>query len=450
MEKILIVDDDLDFQFTISNVLKEEKYEVAVVDNGKRAIKTVQKDPPDIVLLDIRLHDKNGIKVLEKIKKIDKNLIVIMITGYGGVEEAVRSMKLGAVDYITKPFDNRDLVHRIQKALQTKYLTKEVDFLRKILKEKVIEEEMMGRSQQIRRVLSQLKVVAPTDMTIIIQGKSGTGKELIAHLIHQQSNRANGPFVAIDCNAIPVSLAESELFGYERGAFTGSENRKEGRFEQANGGTLFLDEITNLSDEIQAKLLRVIQERKLQHLGGKKDIKIDVRIIVATNADLSRGVKSGKFRSDLYYRLNEFCISLPSLEDRKEDLPVLSKYFLKEANKEFQKNIKGFSPEVLRLMLNYSWPGNIRELRNFVRQAALWTESEIVTSVNLPANIKVEEECTNTSLADGTSFKERVQHFEKELIQRALEVTGNNKVRTARLLKIHRKALYRKIKSLGL
>ncbi len=452
MERILIVDDDKDLRFTVSNILKDEGFKVTTAGSAGGAFKAIKNFAPHLVLLDIKLPGMDGIRILEEIKKVDKDLIVIMITGYGGIEEAVTSMKLGAFDYITKPFDNRELVFRIQKALQTRNLSREIDSLKKMLKEKLIEEELFGKSPQIKRVLNQVKKVAPTELTVIIQGQSGTGKELIANLIHQKCKRAQKPFVAIDCGAIPVELAESELFGHEKGAFTGSNASKEGRFEQADGGTLFLDEITNLPDTIQMKLLRVIQVKKLQHIGGKKDIKIDVRIIIASNIDLYEAVKKGVFRKDLFYRLNEFRILLPSLKERSEDIPIMANYFLKEANNELNKKIKGFSPEAMKFMLNYHWPGNVRELRNLVRKGVLLTNSEYINSLDLsPEEIKAEETMDfNSYLFKGVSYKEIIEKFERDLIKRTLEKANNNKTRAAKILKMHRKALYRKMKSLNL
>ncbi len=454
MEKILIVDDDKDFQFTVYNILKDEGYEVIVTNNGTGAFNKIKRTSPDLVLLDIKLPDINGMKILERIKKTDKDLIVIMITGYGHINETVKAMKLGAFDYITKPFDNRELIIRIKKALQTQYLNKELESLRKIVGENIVTKEVMGEGPKIKRVLNQLKIIAPTNLSVIIQGESGTGKELIAQMIHQVSKRKDEPFITIDCGTIPVELAESELFGYEKGAFTGSDSKKEGRFEQANGGTLFLDEINNLSDAIQMKLLRVIQERKLQHLGGKKDINIDVRIIVATNVDLYEAVKSGKFRNDLFHRLNEFHIFIPPLRERKEDIPTLAKHFLNMANKELNRKIKGFSADAMKFLHNYSWPGNVRELKNAIRRAVILTDydvSEYISLTSLFSDMKQQEEIEMIkTFEEGFSFGEIIKNFERNLIQKALEKADNNKTQAAKILKIQRKALYRKMEKLGL
>ena len=454
MEKILIVDDDKDFQFTVYNILKDEGYEVIVTNNGTGAFNKIKRTSPDLVLLDIKLPDMDGMKILERIKKTDKDLIVIMITCYGHINETVKAMKLGAFDYITKPFDNRELIIRIKKALQTQYLNKELESLRKIVGENIVTKEVMGEGPKIKRVLNQLKIIAPTNLSVIIQGESGTGKELIAQMIHQVSKRKDEPFITIDCGTIPVELAESELFGYEKGAFTGSDSKKEGRFEQANGGTLFLDEINNLSDAIQMKLLRVIQERKLQHLGGKKDINLDVRIIVATNVDLYEAVKSGKFRNDLFHRLNEFHIFIPPLRERKEDIPTLAKHFLNMANKELNRKIKGFSADTMKFLHNYSWPGNVRELKNAIRRAVILTDynvSEYINLSSLSADMKQQEEIEMIkTFEEGFSFGEIIKNLERNLIQKALEKADNNKTQAAKILKIQRKALYRKMEKLGL
>jgi DNA-binding NtrC family response regulator len=395
----------------------------------------------------------DGMKVLEEMKKINKDLTIIMLTAYGNIKGAVRAMALGAFDYVTKPFDNEELLLIIKNSLQTHYLSREVEELRRKLGEKKPIEERMGASPQIKQVLKQVEIIAPTNMTVIIQGASGTGKELVAQLIYQKSLRKDKPFVAIDCGAIPETLVESELFGYERGAFTGAEDRREGKFEQANSGTLLLDEITNLSDAVQMKLLRVIQERRLQHLGGKRDISIDVRIIVASNVNLSEAVRAGKFRDDLYHRLNEFQIELPKLTERKEDIPILAKYFLEEADSEFNKKVNVISSEAMKFLLNYPWPGNFRELRNIIRRAVLLAESDSIEPGNFsPDNLKLYGEKMDVTqpLDKGVSFEETTKEVEKDLIEKALERSGGNKIKAAEILKMNKKTLYRKIKALQL
>lgn len=466
METILIIDDNKDLCFNLSNILKESGYNIIAVSDGKGALSAIERNMPNLALLDMKLPGMDGIKILEKMKKIDKDLIIIMLTAYADVKDAVKAMKLGAFDYITKPFNDEELVLIIKKALETQYLSREVENLRKRLGEKTAIEEVMGESPQIKRVLKQIEIVAPTTMTVILQGESGTGKELIANMIHQKSPRKAQPFVAIDCGALPETLVESELFGYEKGAFTGADDRKEGKFEQANEGILLLDEITNLTDSIQMKLLRVIQERRLQHLGGKKDIKIDVRMIVATNRNLSELVRSGKFRDDLFHRLNEFQINLPLLRERKEDIPILAKYFLNEANTDLNKKIKGFSFDAMKFLLNYSWPGNVRELKNLVKRAVLLTEREYIPkdTLSTPLEISTTQRGIAKFLTGSTdssttkvvtenlraSFKDKTKEFEKELIREALEKSGGNKIKAARLLEMNRMSFYRKMKDLGL
>ncbi|MEW5767339.1 MAG: sigma-54 dependent transcriptional regulator [bacterium] len=309
------------------------------------------------------------------------------------------------------------------------------------------------------QVLKQVKIIAPTSMTVILQGESGTGKEVIAHMIHQKSPRKDRSFVAIDCGAIPETLVESELFGYQKGAFTGADTQKEGKFEQANGGTLFLDEIGNLTEAAQMKLLRVIEEKKIQRLGGKKDIKVAVRIIVATNTDLHKAVKAGKFRDDLFHRLNEFHINLPPLRERKEDIPVLAKHFLEEADQELNRKIKGFSAETIKVLLNYHWPGNVRELKNVIKRAVLLTESDSIMPAHLSIDeIKPQDNLPKSfgllgreiSLDRGASFGNIIKRVERDLIEKALKEAGGHKMKAAEILQMNRKALYRKMKSLGL
>jgi DNA-binding NtrC family response regulator len=462
METILIVDDNADLRWNLSNILKEEGYHTIAVSDGKKALKAVKKDAPSLILLDIRLPGEDGMEILKNIKQADKNVAVIMLTAFGEVRGAVKAMKLGAFDYITKPFDNEELVLLVKRALQTQYLSREVEILRKRLGEEITLEDVMGDSLQIKQVLNQVKVIAPTNMTVIVQGESGAGKELIAHLIHQNSTRKDKTFIPVDCGTIPGTLAESVLFGYEKGAFTGADAKKTGKFEQADGGTLFLDEITNLPENMQMKLLRVIQERKLYRLGGKKHIKIDVRIIVATNTPLSEVVRQGRFRPDLFHRLNEFHIDLPPLRERKDDIPFLVGHFLKEANDEFDKKIKGFAAQAMRDLLNYRWPGNVRELKNAVRRAVLLAGSAHVTPADLPKDIKERDGIQRSfgllqdrvhqtkAMEEGASFEEITRKVERDLINKALEQSGGKKVQAAKILGISRKTLYRKLKRLGL
>jgi DNA-binding NtrC family response regulator len=464
MDKILIVDDDKDMRDILSNLISSDGYKAITASNGRKALIETRAHSPDLVLLDIRLPEIDGLKVLEEIKKMDKDIPIIMLTAYEDVKSAVQAMKSGAFDYITKPFDNEEMALNIKRALQTRYLYREVENLRRRLEEKTDRARFMGESPRIKQVLNQVKLIAPTNMTVIIQGESGTGKELIARMIHEESLRHDKPFIAVDCGTLPENLVESELFGYEKGAFTGADKRKEGSFESANGGTLFLDEMINLPLSLQVKLLRVIQERKVQHLGGTKEIKIDVRIITATNAILADEVKKGRFRGDLYYRLNEFNINLPPLREREEDIPSLAKYFLEEAKLEFNKKIEDISGEGMKSLLNYSWPGNVRELRNEVRKAALLTDSNYIREINLPVDVTSNIEIVipprpplekggeggfeGLSLREAT--KKITEEAEKKVIKEALAQAKNNKSKAAKILKIDRMTLYSKIKALGL
>ncbi|PIQ95190.1 MAG: DNA-binding response regulator [Nitrospirae bacterium CG11_big_fil_rev_8_21_14_0_20_41_14] len=464
LDKILIVDDDEDTLQLLSDIIRSEGYEVITAGDGRKALKEVRAHSPDVVLLDIKLPEMDGMKVLEKIKKIDKNLIVIMLTAYGETKRVVQAMKLGAFDYITKPFDNEEIMLNIKKALESRSLRIEVEDLRRRLEEKTTITQFVGEGPHIKAILNQVKIVAPTNLTVIIQGESGTGKELIARMIHQESPRHDKPFITVDCGTLPENLVESELFGYERGAFTGADKRRGGKFEAANEGILFLDEITNLPQSLQAKLLRVIQERKVQHLGGTKEIKIDVRIIAATNTFLSNEIKKGRFRDDLYHRLNEFNINLPLLRERQEDIPLLARYFLEEANQEFNKKIEGISGEAMKSLLNYSWPGNVRELRNKIRKAVLLTDSNYIREINLSMDAASNSEIVipprpplekgGEGGFEGISLREitkrTTEKVEREIIKEALAEAKNNKVKAAKILKIDRMTLYSKIKSLGL
>lgn len=454
MASILIIEDDVKVQRLISDILEEEGYKTIEVGDGKKAIQEVRKSLPDLVLLDIGLPDIDGITVLKNIKEIKKDIIVIIVSGYKSIDQAVQAMKLGAYDYVSKPFNNEELLLVIKKALRTQYLSKEVDILRKRLYEKQGAEKVLGNSIQIQKVLNQVNLIAPTNMSVIIQGKSGTGKEVFANMIHQKSNRKNKPFIAVDCGAIPDTLVESELFGYEKGAFTGADTNKKGKFELANEGTLLLDEITNLSVDGQSKLLRAIEQKSIQPVGGKKAIKVDVRIISTTNLDLLKETQKGYFRDDLYHRIDEFIIFLPELKEREEDIPILAKEFLSEANIDFDKKIESFSKDAIDKLLDYDWPGNVRELKNVVKRAVLLTETNKVFPQSLYLDINEKRPETEIQLPgilnNKTSYNEIINNVERELIKRALETSAGNKTKAAKTLKIDRKALYRKMSKLGL
>jgi two-component system response regulator AtoC len=463
MEYILVVDDNKNMQFILTNILHEKGYEVCCVGNGNKAITEIKNKIPDLVLLDIRLPGKNGIEVLEKLRELDKELLVIMITAYGDVKSAVKAIKLGAYDYVTKPFDNEELLNIIKNALKTKNLSEEIKILKRKLYDQTEIKKVMGDSPQINKVIKQVNLVSPTNISVIIEGKSGTGKEVIANMIHQRSQRNGRPFIAVDCGAIPDTLVESELFGYEKGAFTGAIISRKGEFELADGGTLFLDEISNLPIGAQAKLLRVIQERKLRRVGGTKSIKIDVRIIVATNINLADSVGEGKFRDDLYHRISEFIIILPLLRERKDDIPILAREFLAEANKELGKNIEGFSPEAIMKLLDYEWPGNVRELKHIIKKAVLLSEKDNIKPEILEFDTAQKSSFIQNELSinyiqkilyEGCSLSDIIsninQETERKIIKEILVEVKYNKSKAAKILGIDRNTLYSKIRKLNI
>lgn len=460
MSNILIVDDNQDMRFMLTSILREEGYKVSEMETAEAMLKKLKNgDDIDLVLLDNKLPGISGMDALRKIKEVNNDIIVIMLTAFGKVDGAVEAMKEGAYDYITKPFDNKELLFKINRAIERSELGTELKSLKKKLDDEIITEEMLGKSSQVKDIIKQINVVAPTNMTVVIEGESGTGKEVYSNLIHRKSSRADKPFVAIDCGAIPETLIESEFFGYEKGAFTGADKAKQGKFEEANGGTLFLDEVTNLSDSNQKTLLRVIQEKKLTRIGGKGFIQFDVRIIVASNKPIPEAVNEGKFRADLYYRLNEFNIKLPPLRERKEDIGIIADNLLKEANADLNKNIKSFSKEAMNMLIKHDWPGNVRELRNVIRKSALMEESNELQKVILTANeISVNgnghpnghQHGFNFSGLEELTLDEATDIMEKNLILKAIDNTGGNKQKAARDLGINRKTLYRKMKKLGI
>ncbi|MBN2541987.1 sigma-54-dependent Fis family transcriptional regulator [bacterium] len=463
MIRVLIVDDDEDLLFFLSRNLEEEGFETISANSGSEAVSQVKTDQPDVILLDLKLPDMTGFDVMKKVQEINNEIVNIIITGEGGISEALKAIKLGAKDYVVKPFQTEEIIFSINRALENQKLSKENRELKQAMIDKDIIKELMGESLEIDRVLRQVDVVAPTDMTVVVQGESGTGKEVIANMIHQKSNRKGFPIIALNCGAIPDTLVESELFGYEKGAFTGATSRKEGVFEQAKGGTLFLDEITNLPEAAQAKLLRVLQEKKVRHLGGKKDIQIDTRIITASNVFLTDAIKEGILREDLFYRLNEFSIVLPPLRERNEDIPILANYFLSKSKINLGKDIDGFTPETMEILMEYSWPGNVRELQNVVKKAALLAKSDHITPDELPSELtgkttdlddNLKEMDLNRLLKKGYSLHEITQHvvasIEKEVIENVLIKTKYNKSETAKILQIDRKTLYSKLETLNI
>jgi DNA-binding NtrC family response regulator len=447
MEKILIVDDNEVLRFTLSELMEDSGFECKAVENGSLALEEVKKNLYGLVILDLRLPGMGGLEILKKIRKTDISLPVIMLTAYGDIKTAVETMKHGANDFITKPFDNEALIVTIKKALEMKYLNQEVSILRKKMDEKYRAGSVIGSSESMKKIFEQVEIVAPTKLSVLIEGESGTGKEVIACLIHSSSDRKDKNFIAVDCGAIPESLIESELFGHERGAFTDAKDAKEGKFELANEGTIFLDEITNLSDSNQIKLLRVIQERKVTRLGAKKSISLDIRIIAATNIKLSEAVNNQRFRQDLYYRLNEFSLEIPPLRERKEDISLFVEHFIRDSNSEMNKHVKGVSDLVLEKLLSHSWNGNVRELRNIIRRSVLLTKGETIDSLDIPDDILFSNPDFVTY---NTSISGMKNEIEKEMILRAIQTSGGNKSLAARNLNMNERTFYRKIKSLGI
>ncbi len=464
-KKILIIDDDLDMCSLLSRFLNKKGYEAEVALNGSKGLARFNEEHFDIVLCDFRLGDKSGKDVLLKIKEIKPETIVIIITGYSDIKTAVDVIKMGAFDYITKPLIPDEVINVIEKAIATpsnEFITPSVNTKpAKNKKQYVIsanKEFLIGQNGETARVYNQIEIVAGTNYSIILYGESGTGKEVIAKTIHETSNRRNKPFVALDCGTLSKELAGSELFGHVKGAFTGAVTDKEGHFEMANGGTLFLDEVANLSPEVQAALLRVIQERKFKRVGGTKETDVDVRIIVASNENLQEAYKRGKFREDLYHRFNEFSINLPPLRERRIDIPLFADFFLDKTNLELNKNIEGFEDDVLEMFVNYSWPGNLREFRNVVRRAVLLTPSGKINSNVLPweiTNADIQHTPEEKLLRQDTKepmnikdvdLKDAAAKAEYDTIMNVLKEVNFNKTKAAEILKIDRKTLYNKIK----
>jgi len=416
---ILIVEDEQNVRDALKFSL-EGNHNLHLASDGKQALDIVAKKSVDLVLLDLRLPEVNGMEVLEQIKSMDNTIPVIMLTGDKTVDSAVTAMKLGAYDYIVKPFDIKELLALIGKALEKRRLEQENIYLKTELEKTAGFEKIIGSSKLIKEVFTTIKNVAKSDSTILITGESGTGKELVARAIHNQSNRAKKLFVPVNCAAIPDNLLESELFGYERGAFTGALERKLGKFELADGGTIFLDEISLMPLPMQAKLLRVLQEHVIDRVGGTKPIEINVRVIAASNSDLKQDVENRKFRNDLFYRLNVIPIHLPPLRERKEDIPLLIQYFIGRYNKKFGKKISGVTKDALEAMSSYGWPGNIRELENLLERMIVLGDKDVISIDKLPPEISQSEKASHDPI------KERTHKFELDFINKVLEKTNLN------------------------
>jgi two-component system response regulator HydG len=492
MSKILVIDDDVDMCLLLKRFLSKNGYEVTLAHNGKKALEELENAEPNLVLCDFRLEDIDGKELLIKIKERYPRTPVIIVTGYSDIKVAVDVMKLGAYDYVTKPLFPDEILLSIKSALQKSAAKQENiatvilpdDDQKNSIKSKTITsgQYIFSDSPEFKNILKQIDLVSPTNYSILIYGESGSGKEAIAQEIHKRSKRKDMPFVAIDCGALSKELAGSELFGHEKGSFTGALNQKIGSFEIANGGTIFLDEVANLSYDVQVALLRVVQERKMRRIGGNKDIDLDVRIIIASNERLLDAAKKGKFREDLYHRFNEFSIEVPPLRERRYDMMIFAKHFLKLTNDELNKNIKGFSPEVEAIFKTYIWPGNLRELKNVVKRATLLCDTDYImptvlpfeitnftklqfseTAEEAPSNIYAKQpenpSVSTTYVApvpepvftkqleiNEHSLKGASIDAEYEMIVEALRKANYNKSKAAKILNVDRKTLYNKMK----
>lgn len=434
---ILIVDDERSVRESLKALLSE-KYIVHETRNAREAISTIKKENIDLALLDINLPGMDGLTLLEELKKIDETFNIIMLTGDNSVKTAVSSMRKGAYDYIVKPFDMDELTSLVSKALEESRMRKENTILKGLSDKR---RQLVGKSKEIKKVFRIIDDVAQSNSTILIQGETGVGKELIARAIYQKSLRADKFFVAVNCAAIPENLIESELFGHERGSFTGAYDKHIGKFEMANEGTLFLDEIGALPMHTQAKLLRILQERTIERVGGEKVIDIDIRIISATNSDLKKAVENGKFREDLYYRLNVIPIYVPPLRERPEDIEMLARFFLKKLSMISGKKIKGISKDAIDVLRSYSWPGNVRELENLIERIVVLSSGEIIEVKDLPSEISGNKNTSSSSEIEILSLKEATRNFEKDFIENVVKRACGKKLKAAKMMGIHRNTL---------
>lgn len=484
MQRILVIDDDTDICLLLRRFLTKNNYEVAIAHDGSTGLALLQEFRPDLIMTDFRLGDTDGGTILLKIKEKFPFVPVLIITGYSDIKVAVNVMKMGAYDYITKPLFPDEILLTIKKALESvatergsmQDLGEENDGNSSLQTKKKTSKPanyIFGNGAESKFLIRQIELVAPTNYSVLIYGESGSGKEAIAQEIHLHSKRANQPFVAMDCGAISKDLAGSELFGHEKGAFTGALNQKIGHFEMANGGTIFLDEVANLPYEVQVLLLRVVQERKMKRIGGTKEIPLDVRILVASNEKLIDASKKGKFREDLYHRFNEFSIDVPPLRDRKNDIMTFAQFFLDQTNEELGKKVKGFSADVIEIFMNYAWYGNLREMRNVIKRATLLTDGEWIESKTLPFEISnyskllftettpqginvsvatveatqnVQENTSSPEVFSKPSLKSAAIEAEYDMILKVLKEVNFNKSKAARILGIDRKTLYNKMK----
>lgn len=448
--KILIADDEVRIRRVITLLLKDEGFEVMAVENGQEVLDVLLSFRPDVILLDQQMPVLTGVETLEQIKNIRPNQVVIFVTAFGSIALAVDAVKKGAYDFIEKPFDNENLILKVRRAVEHCRMKGEIKNLKNKLKE--TGSFIVGETGGLKQVIAQVKRVAETNATVLVNGESGTGKELIAHAIHTYSDRSDGAYIAVNCGAIPLSLMENELFGHEKGAFTDAREAQAGTFERANGGTLFLDEIGELPMDAQVKLLRVLEERKITRIGGKKSVPVDVRIVAATNRDLEEEVKKGNFRLDLLYRLNVFTIQIPPLRERKKDISHLVDFFIRKHNKALNLTVQSITRAAMEKIMAYDWPGNVRDLENAIQSAMILTPDGIIQVEHLPLRVKGYEQVDTTAVVEteNNGIREINAQIEKEVILEALKKHNYNRTLTAEALNISRKTLFNKMKRYGL
>jgi DNA-binding NtrC family response regulator len=445
---ILVVDNEQSVRLTLSMLLKAKGHQVLEAADGRTAIDKLREEPVSLIVTDLKMAEVSGMDVLRQAKVLSPETEVILLTGHGTIESAVEAMRLGAFDYVTKPFESTELLHRVEKALEHHQLIGEVRLLRRQIREQRGFGTLVGKSPEIQRVVELISRVAGTEATILIEGESGTGKELVARAIHSESPRAERPFVAINCGALPETLLESELFGHVKGAFTGATATKKGLFEEADHGTLFLDEIGDTSPATQIKLLRVLQEREIRRVGSNAPIKIDVRVLAATHRSLEELVRQGRFREDLFYRLNVVAIPLPPLRDRRDDISLLASHFLEAAARRLGKPSPRISHETMACLLEYPWPGNVRELENAIERAVLLASQETIFPGDLPPSLQ--RPSTVEAPVSPTPRLIRLEDVERDHILGTLEELGWNQARAAEVLGIGRNTLWRKLKDYGI
>ncbi len=449
--KLLVVDDEEAMRYMLTSMLGKEGYQVSAAANGGEALQLMEEDVFDLILCDIKMPVMDGLAFLRELKKRGYTLPVIMMSAYGTLDTAVEAIKEGACDYISKPFRRDEIVLVLRKVVEREKLAKENIRLREEVERSYSFSNIIGKSRSMQDLFGTIRKVADVKSTVLLLGESGTGKELVAKAIHYNSGRSDKPFVAVNCGAIPENLLESELFGHVKGAFTDAVRARKGLFEEADGGTLFLDEIGELPLQLQVKLLRVLQESEIKRVGDSSTIKVDVRIIAATTKDLLREVREGRFRDDLYYRLNILCLKLPPLRERMEDIPLLVEHFIEKFRDKLEVDVIGVDHDALDIILNYSWPGNVRELENTIERAMVMAEGKRIRVEDLPVEVRGTTDAGLVNISDDNlSIKRNSRLLEKHLIRKALEKTGGNRTKAAKLLEISHRALIYKIKDYGI